>query len=76
MVREMYPIFPLLLALIIKVDYSPGTIFPGIATNQCLHPIWPIRSGYDFIGCYEHDTQAGMLHVADHHLSPGKKQWT
>src|SRR5262249_44725087 len=30
----------------------------------------------DFIGCYEHDTRGGMLHVANHHVSPGKKQWT
>jgi len=35
-----------------------------------------IQSKYDFMGCYEHDTQGGMLHVADHHVSPGKKQWT
>ena len=35
-----------------------------------------IKSKYDFIGCYEHDTEAGMLHVANHHISPGKKQWT
>src|SRR5690606_17650884 len=25
---------------------------------------------------YEHDVQAGMLHVANHHTVPGKKQWT
>jgi tetratricopeptide (TPR) repeat protein len=35
-----------------------------------------VNSKYDFVGGYEHDTQAGMLHVSDHHYSPGKKQWT
>jgi tetratricopeptide (TPR) repeat protein len=35
-----------------------------------------IQSDYDFVGGYEHDTEAGILHVADHHVSPGKKQWT
>jgi tetratricopeptide (TPR) repeat protein len=35
-----------------------------------------INSDYDFVGGYEHDTQAGVLHVANHHVSPGKKQWT
>src|SRR5690606_40160275 len=24
----------------------------------------------------ENDTKAGLLHVANHHISPGKKQWT
>lgn len=35
-----------------------------------------IRSEYNFVGGYENDTQAGVLHVANHHISPGKKQWT
>jgi tetratricopeptide (TPR) repeat protein len=35
-----------------------------------------INSAYDFVGGYEHDSRGGMLHVANHHVSPGKKQWT
>lgn len=34
------------------------------------------RSDYDFVGAYCHDEEGGLLHVADHHISPGKKQWT
>ena len=30
----------------------------------------------DFFGGYDHAAQAGIVHVADHHISPGKKQWT
>lgn len=30
----------------------------------------------DFFGGYDHAAQAGIVHVADHHLAPGKKQWT
>jgi tetratricopeptide (TPR) repeat protein len=30
----------------------------------------------DFFGGYDHAAQAGVLHVANHHISPGKKQWT
>ena len=30
----------------------------------------------DFFGGYDHFRQAGIVHVADHHISPGKKQWT
>lgn len=35
-----------------------------------------VNSRFNFEGGYENDTQAGMLHVASHHFSPGKKQWT
>jgi tetratricopeptide (TPR) repeat protein len=35
-----------------------------------------VNSKYDFEGGYENDTHGGMLHVASHHFSPGKKQWT
>ena len=30
----------------------------------------------DFFGGYDHARQAGVIHVANHHISPGKKQWT
>ena len=30
----------------------------------------------DFFGGYDHAAQAGVVHVANHHIAPGKKQWT
>jgi tetratricopeptide (TPR) repeat protein len=33
-------------------------------------------SKQDFFGGYDHRVQAGIVHVADHHIAPGKKQWT
>ena len=30
----------------------------------------------DFFGGYDHAAQAGVVHIADHHIAPGKKQWT
>ncbi len=30
----------------------------------------------DFFGGYDHRENAGLLHLANHHISPGKKQWT
>jgi tetratricopeptide (TPR) repeat protein len=30
----------------------------------------------DFFGGYDHKAGAGMVHVANHHIAPGKKQWT
>jgi hypothetical protein len=30
----------------------------------------------DFFGGYDYFAQAGIVHIANHHISPGKKQWT
>ena len=30
----------------------------------------------DFFGGYDYAAQAGIVHIANHHISPGKKQWT
>jgi tetratricopeptide (TPR) repeat protein len=34
------------------------------------------NSKQGFFGGYDHAADAGMVHVANHHISPGKKQWT
>lgn len=34
------------------------------------------KSEYDFVGARSHDENGGLLHVADHHIAPGKKQWS
>lgn len=33
-------------------------------------------SDYDFFGGYDHSKQCGVVHIGDHHLSPGKKMFT
>ena len=33
-------------------------------------------SDSDFFGGYDHARRAGFVHFANHHISPGKKQWT
>ncbi|HEY8995506.1 MAG TPA: DUF5107 domain-containing protein, partial [Lacunisphaera sp.] len=35
-----------------------------------------IGTNDDFFGGYDHARQAGLIHVANHHIAPGKKQWT
>ncbi len=35
-----------------------------------------VNSREDFFGGYDHAARAGMVHVADHGIAPGKKQWT
>jgi len=68
--------FPIATGTYYKVNYAPGTDISRYVNIPVPTSYMAIRSKYDFMGCYEHDTQAGMLHVADHHISPGKKQWT
>ena len=68
--------FPIATGTYYKVDYSPGTDISRYHNIPVPTSYMAIHSKYDFMGCYEHDTNAGMLHVANHHFSPGKKQWT
>lgn len=35
-----------------------------------------LDSGEDFFGGYDHREKAGIIHLANHHIAPGKKQWT
>lgn len=68
--------FPIATGTYYKVDYSPGTDISRyrnipVPTSYMAH-----HSEYDFVGSYDHGRGAGLLHVADHHISPGKKQWT
>jgi tetratricopeptide (TPR) repeat protein len=68
--------FPIATGTYYKVDYSPGTDISRYKNIPVPTSYMAIRSDYDFVGGYEHDTQSGLLHVANHHISPGKKQWT
>ena len=68
--------FPIATGTYYKVDYSPGTDISRYKNIPVPTSYMAVNSEYDFVGGYEHDTQAGVLHVANHHVSPGKKQWT
>ncbi|WP_324677447.1 DUF5107 domain-containing protein [Hymenobacter sp. GOD-10R] len=68
--------FPIATGTYYKVDYAPGTDISRYKNIPVPTSYMAVNSDYDFVGGYEHDTQAGLLHVADHHVSPGKKQWT
>ena len=35
-----------------------------------------VNTDFNFFGGYDHAAHAGFVHVADRHISPGKKQWT
>jgi tetratricopeptide (TPR) repeat protein len=68
--------FPIADGIYYKVDYSPGTDISKYKNIPVPTSYMAVSSKYNFIGGYEHDTKGGLLHVADHHIAPGKKQWT
>ncbi|MGZ3916048.1 MAG: DUF5107 domain-containing protein [Flavisolibacter sp.] len=68
--------FPIARGVYYKVDYAPGTDISRYKNIPVPTSYMAVNSAYDFVGGYEHDSRGGLLHVANHHLSPGKKQWT
>ena len=68
--------FPIATGTYYKMDYSAGVDISNYKNIKVPTSYMAVNSKYDFEGGYENDTHGGMLHVASHHFSPGKKQWT
>ena len=68
--------FPIATGEYYKVDYSEGVDISRYKNIPVPTSYMAINSKYDFVGGYEEDVEAGLLHVADHHVNAGKKQWT
>ena len=70
----------------VPAEEKPGCFVPDgfyPANDLSWYSNIPVPTSYmitgtegDFFGGYDHDVQAGVVHVADHHIAPGKKQWT
>lgn len=68
--------FPIATGVYYKHDYSEGIDISKYKNIPVPTSYMAEKSEYDFVGGYDHNLRAGILHVADHHISPGKKQWT
>ena len=63
---------------------NPKSEIPNYAPNDLsFYANIPVPTSYmcmgsqeDFFGGYDYKAQAGIVHIANHHISPGKKQWT
>ena len=63
---------------------NPKSEIPAYAPNDLsFYANIPVPTSYmcvgskgDFFGGYDYAAQAGIVHYANHHISPGKKQWT
>lgn len=68
--------FPIATGTYYKQDYSEGVDISRYKNIPVPTSYMAYKSDYNFVGGYDHGVQAGLLHVANHHISPGKKQWT
>lgn len=68
--------FPIAKGVYYKHDYSEGVDISRYKNIPVPTSYMAETSDYDFVGGYDYKKEAGLLHVADHHYSPGKKQWT
>ncbi|PJN53157.1 hypothetical protein PAEAM_43600 [Paenibacillus sp. GM1FR] len=68
--------FPIATGTYYKMDYSEGVDISRYKNIPVPTSYMAYKSDYNFVGGYDHGVQAGLLHVANHHTSPGKKQWT
>lgn len=60
-----------------------GDIPPCLPNDLSWYANIPVPTSYmclgtreDFFGGYDYKARAGLVHIADHHIAPGKKQWT
>ena len=68
--------FPIATGTYYKMDYSAGVDISNYKNIYVPTSYMGVNSRFNFEGGYENDSHGGMLHVASHHFSPGKKQWT
>ena len=68
--------FPVARGFYYGVDYTQGVDIRWYKNIPVPTSYMVTKSRYDFLGGYDHTRQAGVVHVADHHIAPGKKLWT
>jgi tetratricopeptide (TPR) repeat protein len=68
--------FPIARGTYYKVNYAPGTDISRYKNIPVPTSYMAYHSDSNFVASYDHGRRAGLLHVANHHISPGKKQWT
>ncbi|MCR5724775.1 MAG: DUF5107 domain-containing protein [Treponema sp.] len=68
--------FPIATGVYYKHDYGEGVDISRYRNIPVPTSYMAEKSDFNFVGGYDYGKKAGILHVADHHVSPGKKQWT
>ncbi|HWB84295.1 MAG TPA: DUF5107 domain-containing protein [Bryobacteraceae bacterium] len=74
--RRAVSSFPIARNFYYGVDYTRGVDIRWYRNIPVPTSYMVTASHYDFFGGYDHERRAGVVHVADHHIAPGKKLWT
>ncbi len=64
--------FPIATGKYYKMDYSAGVDISRYKNIPVPTSYMAYHSDFDFVGGYNYRAKAGILHVADHHISPEK----
>jgi tetratricopeptide (TPR) repeat protein len=68
--------YPVARQLYAGLDWREGVDISWLKNVSGTTSYFANPSHYDFFGGYDHGKQAGIIHVADHRISPGKKLFT
>ena len=68
--------FPIARNFYYGVDYRKGVDISWYKNIPVPTSYMVTESKYDFLGGYDHEKNAGVVHFANHHIAPGKKLWT
>lgn len=74
--RREVAAFPIANGIYNGIDFGSGTDIGWYKNVPLPTSFFACPSQYDFFGGYDHGRQAGVIHVANHHISPGKKFFT
>jgi len=68
--------YPIARGVYCGVDFGQGVDIRWHRNSPYATSYFAGDSRYDFFGGYDHGRRAGVIHVANHHISPGKKLFT
>ena len=68
--------FPIAREVYCGFDLTKGVDISWHANSAKATSYFAGKSIFDFFGGYDHGLKAGLMHIANHHISPGKKLFT
>lgn len=68
--------FPVAREVYCGVDFTQGVDISWIRNSPKATSYFAGESAFDFFGGYDHGRHTGLMHIANHHISPGKKLFT
>lgn len=68
--------YPIAKSVFNGMDFRSGVDIRWYNNTKMNTSFFASGSEYDFFGGYDHGKNAGVIHIANHHISPGKKLFT